>query len=80
MQPVNPKPFLTELIDKVIIVRLKWGMIYKGILVAFDNYMNLQMVKTEEWIEGVCKGNLGEVLIRCNNVLYVREGAGVENV
>ncbi len=28
--PVNPKPFLIELIEKPVIVKLKWGMIYKG--------------------------------------------------
>lgn len=30
MVPVNPKPFLTELTGKTIIVKLKWGMEYKG--------------------------------------------------
>ena len=33
------------------------------------------MANTEEYIDGGCTGNLGEVLIRCNNVLYIR---GVE--
>lgn len=28
--PVNPKPFLTELTGKPVIVKLKWGMEYKG--------------------------------------------------
>ncbi|KAI4980488.1 hypothetical protein ZWY2020_020973, partial [Hordeum vulgare] len=28
--PVNPKPFLQNLIGKMIIVKLKWGMEYKG--------------------------------------------------
>ena len=34
--------------------------------------MNLQLVNTEEWVDGTFSGNLGEVLIRCNNVLYIR--------
>lgn len=34
--------------------------------------MNLQLVGTEEWLDGALAGNLGEVLIRCNNVLFVR--------
>jgi small nuclear ribonucleoprotein (snRNP)-like protein len=40
---VNPKPFLIDLIDKPVIVKMKWGnaMEYKGILIAFDGYMNL---------------------------------------
>jgi hypothetical protein len=40
--PVNPKPFLNQLTGKPIIVKLKWGMEYKGYLVSTDAYMNLQ--------------------------------------
>jgi len=28
--PVNPKPFLNELTGKPVVVKLKWGMEYKG--------------------------------------------------
>ncbi|XP_060580139.1 small nuclear ribonucleoprotein F-like [Ruditapes philippinarum] len=54
--PMNPKPFLNGLTGKPVLVKLKWGMEYKGYLVSVDGYMNLQ-VKTN---------------FRCNNVLYVR--------
>jgi small nuclear ribonucleoprotein F len=43
VQPVNPKPFLQDLTGKVIYVRLKWGLEYKGYLVSTDGYMNLQV-------------------------------------
>lgn len=34
----------------------------------------LQLANTEEFnAEGVSQGMLGEVMIRCNNVLYLRE-------
>merc|ERR1712072_290593 len=72
MIPVNPKPFLSELTGKSVICKLKWGMEYKGFLVSVDAYMNLQLASTEEYIDGNFTGNLGEVLIRCNNVLYLR--------
>ena len=74
--PLNPKPFLSGLTGKPIMVKLKWGMEYKGYLISVDSYMNLNLANTEEYIDGVLAGNLGEVLIRCNNVLYVR---GVED-
>ncbi|ONK78887.1 uncharacterized protein A4U43_C01F600 [Asparagus officinalis] len=70
--PVNPKPFLNNLTGKPVIVKLKWGMEYKGYLVSVDSYMNLQLANTEEYIDGQFTGNLGEILIRCNNVLYLR--------
>ena len=55
--PINPKPFLADLTGKPVIVKLKWGMEYKGmrmllwtlssnksgILVSTDAYMNLQV-------------------------------------
>nr|XP_012573321.1 uncharacterized protein LOC101496464 isoform X1 [Cicer arietinum] len=41
--PVNPKPFLNNLTGKPVIVKLKWGMEYKGYLVSVDSYMNLQV-------------------------------------
>ena len=71
---VNPKPFLQGLTGKEVIVKLKWGMEYKGILMATDSYMNLQLENTEEYINEEFAGNLGQVLIRCNNVLYLRAG------
>ncbi|KAJ3254390.1 hypothetical protein HDV06_000831 [Boothiomyces sp. JEL0866] len=71
--PVNPKPFLTELTGKPVLVKLKWGMEYKGTLVSIDSYMNMQLNHTEEYVDGAPTGVLGEVLIRCNNILYVRQ-------
>ena len=70
--PINPKPFLNGLMGKSVIVKLKWGMEYRGFLVSVDGYMNVQLASTEEYIDGTLTGNLGEVLIRCNNVLYIR--------
>ena len=72
LQIVNPKPFLKDLTGKAVVVKLKWGMEYKGFLVSVDSYMNLQLAGTEEFIDGKMTGALGEVLIRCNNVLYLR--------
>jgi small nuclear ribonucleoprotein F len=42
-------------------------------MACFDKYMNVQLLDAEEYMDGQCKGALGEILIRCNNVLYIRE-------
>ncbi|XP_044751133.1 small nuclear ribonucleoprotein F [Coccinella septempunctata] len=73
--PINPKPFLNSLTGKAVMVKLKWGHEYKGYLVSTDGYMNLQLAQTEEFIDGSSSGMLGEVLVRCNNILFIR---GVE--
>lgn len=76
-QPINPKPFLKTLVNKPVVVRLKWNRTeYKGTLVSVDNYMNLQLEQTHEIVrEGdeVKEEPIGEIFIRCNNVLFVRE-------
>jgi small nuclear ribonucleoprotein F len=70
---INPKNFLISLIHKKILVRLKWGIEYKGILVSFDDYINVRISNTEEWINGKEIGILGEIIIRCNNIQIIVE-------
>ncbi len=48
-----------------------------GVLVSADSYMNFQLGGAEEWIEDKFAGKLGDMLIRCNNVLHLREVAAV---
>lgn len=62
--PINPKPFLNNLTGKAVLVKLKWGHEYKGLLVSADGYMNLQLANTEELIDGACTG-LPMFLIVC---------------
>ncbi|KAK9381730.1 uncharacterized protein V2V93DRAFT_367696 [Kockiozyma suomiensis] len=77
--PINPKPFLQDLTGKEVIVRLKWGKTeYKGILISVDSYMNLQLDNTVEFVDGESKGSLGEIMIRCNNVLWVNDASTFE--
>lgn len=60
-------------------MRLKWGQTeYKGTLVSVDSYMNIQLNNTEEYIDRKHTGTLGQVLIRCNNVLWISAAKGVE--
>lgn len=75
--PVNPKPFLASLVGSPVVVRLKWGMEYRGRLTSTDAYFNVLLGDAEEWVGGAMAGRIGEVLIRCNNVLFIR--AGTEN-
>lgn len=76
---VNPKPFLADLTGKNVRVKLKWGQEYQGELASSDAYMNLQLVETEEFINGQFAGMLGEVLVRCNNVLYIKAATPSED-
>ncbi|KLU89420.1 small nuclear ribonucleoprotein F [Magnaporthiopsis poae ATCC 64411] len=71
--PINPRPMLQDLVNKDVYVRLKWGETeYKGRLVSIDSYMNIQLSGAQEYIDQKPTGDLGQILIRCNNVLWVR--------
>jgi small nuclear ribonucleoprotein F len=60
-----------------VVIKLKWGNTeYHGRLKSVDSYMNIQLTGTEEFIDGKSTGNLGEVLIRCNNVLWISGANG----
>ena len=77
LSPINPKPFLRDLINKPIVVSLKFNKTqYKGLLVSTDNYFNLQLTEAEEFIEGESKGKIGDIFIRCNNVLWIGQDQG----
>ncbi|KAI5956402.1 hypothetical protein KGF54_000877 [Candida jiufengensis] len=83
-QPLNPKPFIKSLIGKQVIVRLKWNKTeYKGILMSTDNYLNLQLDNTYEIIyekdDNKREELIGSIFIRCNNVLFIREGTNNDN-
>ena len=52
-----------------------YWMEYQGKLESSDAYMNLQLLKCEEYIDGELAGYLGEVLIRCNNILWIKAAA-----
>ncbi|KAJ2782867.1 hypothetical protein H4R18_002016 [Coemansia javaensis] len=73
-RPVNPMPFLQGLVGQPVVARLKWGPEYLGVLVATDQHMNIQLVDPEEFQDGNSAGVVkGDMLIRCNNILYIRE-------
>lgn len=69
----HPAPFLSSLIDRQIVVRLKWGMEYAGILVSFDQRMNIQLRDAEEYNRGKMEAAIGTLCLRCNNILHIRE-------
>ncbi|RYP09796.1 hypothetical protein DL764_001050 [Monosporascus ibericus] len=68
--PINPRPMLQDLVNKDIVVRLKWGETeYKGRLVSIDSYMNIQLTNAQEFIDQKFTSDLGQILIRWGSFL-----------
>ena len=78
---VNPQPptqakrpinVLQKATNKQVSVKLKNEIEYRGKMSNVDPYMNVILVDAEESENGAKVANYGKVVIRGNNVLYVK--------
>jgi small nuclear ribonucleoprotein len=68
----KPLSVLQKAITKSAWVRLKNDIEYRGKVSNVDPYMNVILVDAEEYENGKLSANYGKVVIRGNNVLYIR--------
>jgi small nuclear ribonucleoprotein len=68
----KPLNILQKAINKKVSVRLKNEQEYKGKMVNIDQYMNLILMNAEEYYKGTLTTNYGKVVIRGNNVLFIK--------
>ncbi len=57
---------------KKVTIRLKNEVEYKGKMNNIDSYMNLIMTDAEEIHDGKVIANYGRVILRGNNVLFIK--------
>ena len=68
----RPLTTLQKNTKKSVIVRLKNDVQYKGMMENVDSYMNLIMTNAEEIKDGKIIANYGRVIVRGNNVLFIK--------
>ena len=68
----RPLTTLQKHTKKNVVVRLKNDVQYKGKMDNVDSYMNLIMTNTEEINDGKSIGKFGQVIVRGNNVLFIK--------
>ena len=68
----RPLTMLQKSTKKKVIVRLKNEIEYKGKMDNVDSYMNLIMTDAEELHEDKVIANYGRVIVRGNNVLFIK--------
>ena len=68
----RPLTTLQKNINKNVLVRLKNDVEYKGKMVNVDSYMNLIMTDAEELHNGKTIEKFGRVILRGNNVLFIK--------
>lgn len=68
----RPLTTLQKNTKKNVTVRLKNEVEYKGKMDNVDSYMNLIMTDAEELKEDKVIANYGRVIVRGNNVLFIK--------
>lgn len=68
----RPLTTLQKSTKKLVTVRLKNEVEYKGKMDNVDSYMNLIMTDAEEMYENKTVANYGRVIVRGNNVLFIK--------
>lgn len=68
----KPLEVLQRSLDSEIVIRLKDGTEYAGLLVETDNYMNLILSDAKEMHDGEMVARFGEIFIRGNNILFIK--------
>ncbi len=68
----RPLTTLQKNTKKKVIVRLKNEVEYKGKMDNVDSYMNLIMTDAEELHQNKVIANYGRVIVRGNNVLFIK--------
>jgi len=68
----RPLTVLQKAINKNVIIKLRNEIGYKGRMSNIDPYMNVILVDAEEYNKSSLVANYGKVVIRGNNVLFVK--------
>lgn len=68
----RPLTTLQHSTKKSVVVRLKNEVEYRGRMDNVDSYMNLIMMDAEEQQDGKTVANYGRVIVRGNNVLFIK--------
>jgi len=71
----NPLQILQNSQGSIILLRLKDGTEYKGLLKEIDAYMNMILEDATEMIDGSPVAKYKEIFIRGNNLLFIKPDA-----
>jgi len=73
MEPSKkPLNVIVKRLNPYIAVVLKNGVEYRGTMVQCDGHMNLILDGATEYVNGEMVANYGTILVRWNNILYIR--------
>lgn len=70
-QASRPFDWLSESINKNVLVELKGNLQFRGVLKAFDVHMNIVLEEAQSLENGETKTKYGKVVLRGDNILLI---------
>ncbi|MBI5223580.1 small nuclear ribonucleoprotein [Candidatus Micrarchaeota archaeon] len=67
----RPFDVLSIGLNNTVIVGMKGGYEFRGVMVAYDIHMNIALEKAEQLINGEVKRGVGTILLRGDAVTYI---------
>ncbi len=67
----RPLDTLNDVLNESVLVRLKGAREFRGTLQGYDIHMNLVLEDAEELVDGDATRQIGTVVVRGDNVVYV---------
>ncbi len=71
MEVTRPLDTLNRAKDKRVIIELKSGKQYMGVLRAFDIHINVSLENAEEHVNGELTRKIGNVFIRGDTIILI---------
>lgn len=67
----RPFDVLNGALNNTVIVGMKGGNEFRGVMVAYDVHMNLVLEKAEQMEKGEVKRGVGTILLRGDSVTFI---------
>lgn len=67
----RPFDVLNAALNNTVVVGLKGGVTFRGVMAAYDVHMNLVLEKAELLVNDEVKKGIGTALLRGDSVIYI---------
>lgn len=68
---MKPLDVLQQSLHKRVLVEMKGGRSYRGVLDAYDQHLNLVLSAAEEVVQGGTSARPGLTLVRGDSIVYI---------
>ncbi|HIH22182.1 TPA: small nuclear ribonucleoprotein [Candidatus Micrarchaeota archaeon] len=71
MPEKRPFDVLNSSLNNTVVIGLKGGVEFRGVMAAYDVHMNIVLDNAEQIVNGEVKRGMGTILLRGDSVIYI---------